>query len=60
MLHISVAELLVDRLSTPHADMPVKDDLTPKPIGGRLGRLWGLFQGRPQTMPTLDAPLVQP
>lgn len=62
MLHISVAEMLVNNLSASHADMPVEVARKPalfarfrRVVTGRFERM-----GPPRILPALDAPIVQP
>ena len=67
MLHISVAEMLVNNLSVSHADMPV--DVARKPglfarlrrmVTVRFERMGALVQVPARVLPTLDDPIVQP
>ena len=67
MLHISVAEMLVNNLSASHADMPVEVARKPalfarfrRVVTGRFERMGASFQGPPRILPVLDAPIVQP
>lgn len=66
MLHISVAEMLVNNLSAPHADMPV--EVAQKPalfaslrriVTARFDRMGALVQVPPQVLPVLDDPIAQ-
>jgi hypothetical protein len=59
MLHISVAEMLVNNLSTSHADMPV--EVVEKPgIFARLGKMIAFVHEAPPVPTAVGMPVVHP
>jgi hypothetical protein len=59
MLHISVAEMLVNNLSTPHADMPV--EVLEKPgLFARFGKMIAFVNEAPPVPTAVGVPVVHP